>query len=72
MERITEVDLEIGGIELFLEDLAELCNAYGIVITGCDDACGIAVIEETERRIERYELHAGHILPIYTESAKVV
>lgn len=91
MERIIEVDLEIGDeeindevelskeeqeelqlhIELFLEDLADLCNAYGIVITGCDDDCGIAVIEGTERYIERYELHAGHILPIYTESAKV-
>lgn len=85
-ERIIDVDLEIGGeetelsteeqdelqlhVELFLEDLVDLCNAYGIVVTGCDD-CGIAVIERTEKYIERYELHAGHILPIYTESAKV-
>jgi hypothetical protein len=73
-ERIIEVELEIGGEEYedeldieqvvdFLQELKQLCNAYNLVLVGCD--CGMVVVSTAEKQVEDYEINGDHIWPVY-------
>lgn len=54
----------------FLEELAELCNAYGVELAGCPDGCGVAIIQSVDKPIEEYELEGNHLFPIYAKLVK--